>query len=85
MARCIFCKANIEKGTGKIFVMKDGRAIDLCSNKCEKNMFKLGKKNTELKWVTKKSEAEKKKELIEEEIEASSKEEEAPKKEKGKK
>ncbi|MBD3249608.1 50S ribosomal protein L24e [Candidatus Woesearchaeota archaeon] len=78
MARCIFCRTNIEKGTGKIFVMKDGRTIDFCSNKCEKNMIKLGKKNTELKWITKKSEKEKKEELIEE-LEESSKEEEKPK------
>jgi large subunit ribosomal protein L24e len=55
MVKCSFCSYPIEKGTGKIFVKKDGKILYFCSNKCEKNMFKL--KRTEaakIKEVSKK-------------------------------
>ena len=51
MARCIFCNQTIEKGTGKIFVLKTGRALNFCSHKCEKNMLKLKRKARDLKWT----------------------------------
>jgi len=54
MAKCSFCSRNIEKGTGKIFVAKSGKIFNFCSNKCEKNMLKLGRKPSNLKWVTSK-------------------------------
>ncbi len=45
MARCSFCGKDIPKATGKIFVTKEGRKLNFCSSKCEKNMIKLKRKN----------------------------------------
>ncbi|MBU4501327.1 MAG: 50S ribosomal protein L24e [Nanoarchaeota archaeon] len=54
MANCSFCEKRIEKGTGKLFVYKTGKTLNFCSNKCEKNMLKLGRKARNLKWASKK-------------------------------
>jgi large subunit ribosomal protein L24e len=51
MVKCDFCKENIEPGTGKMLVMKDGKLIYFCSMKCEKNMFKLGRKPRTTRWT----------------------------------
>ncbi len=51
MVKCTFCGKEIERGRGKILVKKDGKKINLCSTKCEKNMFKLGRKARNLKWT----------------------------------
>ncbi|MBU1199854.1 MAG: 50S ribosomal protein L24e [Nanoarchaeota archaeon] len=51
MPRCDFCRKQIEPGTGKIFVKKDGKAFDLCSSKCEKNLLKLKRKARTTKWT----------------------------------
>jgi len=51
MAKCSFCGESIEKGTGKIYVKKDGKVLHFCSNKCEKNMLKLKRKAANLKWT----------------------------------
>ena len=59
MAICNYCKHMIETGTGKMFVMKDGKVLNFCSNKCEKNMFKLRRNPSNLKWITKKKKGEK--------------------------
>ncbi len=54
MVKCSFCKDEIEKGTGLMYVQKDGKALNFCSKKCEKNLLKLKRKAREQKWVTKK-------------------------------
>ncbi|MBD3354730.1 50S ribosomal protein L24e [Candidatus Woesearchaeota archaeon] len=54
MAKCSFCGDNIEKGTGKMYIKKDGKILHFCSGKCEKNMLKLRKKPTNVKWIIKK-------------------------------
>ncbi len=51
MAICDFCKKPILKGTGKKYIQKDGKILDFCSNKCEKNIFKLGRKARTTKWT----------------------------------
>lgn len=51
MAKCSFCDKVIEKGTGKIYVLKTGKALNFCSTKCEKNMLKLKRKARKLKWT----------------------------------
>ena len=51
MAKCTFCGYDIEKGTGKIKIMKDGKIIHLCSMKCEKNMFKLRRIPRKIQWT----------------------------------
>ncbi|MBI2664855.1 50S ribosomal protein L24e [Candidatus Woesearchaeota archaeon] len=49
--KCGFCGYDIPLGTGKIFVRNTGRAVNFCSNKCEKNMLKLGRLPRKLKWT----------------------------------
>ena len=51
MPKCTFCKALIEKGTGKIFVHTDGRVAYYCSMKCEKNQLKLKRNPVNIKWT----------------------------------
>jgi len=50
---CSFCKAKIEQGTGKIYAMKDGKILNFCSMKCEKNTLKLKRIPRKITWVTK--------------------------------
>lgn len=50
MAKCIFCGIVIEKGTGKLYVKKDGKFFHFCSSKCEKNMLKLKRKPIRTRW-----------------------------------
>ena len=52
MAKCSFCGEEITFGTGKMFVYKNGKILNFCSNKCEKNMMKLGRTARKLKWTT---------------------------------
>ncbi len=51
MVKCSFCGYEIEKGTGIMFVKKDGKILNFCSSKCEKNSLKLKRKARELKWT----------------------------------
>ena len=51
MALCSFCGENIRKGTGKIYVKRDGKILYFCSNKCEKNLLKLKRKSITTKWT----------------------------------
>ena len=51
MANCSFCGEAIPKGTGKIYVKKDGKVLNFCSMKCEKNMLKLGRKPRNTRWT----------------------------------
>lgn len=51
MAKCSFCGINIERGTGKIFAKNDGTILYFCSNKCEKNLFKLKRNPRKIKWT----------------------------------
>ena len=52
--KCSFCKKEIEPGTGKMFVFMSGKVEFFCSSKCEKNMLKLRREPSKIKWVTKK-------------------------------
>lgn len=51
MARCDFCKNVIEKGTGKIYAKKDGKILNFCSTKCEKNLIKLKRNPRTTNWT----------------------------------
>ncbi|MBT4824498.1 50S ribosomal protein L24e [Candidatus Woesearchaeota archaeon] len=51
MAKCSFCGEQISKGTGKLFVKNDGRQLNFCSMKCEKNTFKLKRKPHTTRWT----------------------------------
>jgi large subunit ribosomal protein L24e len=47
---CDFCDADIEPGTGTMFVRKNGTTIHYCSSKCEKN-HDLGRESRDLEWA----------------------------------
>jgi len=48
---CSFCGANIEPGTGKMYVKKDGTTFMFCTNKCKKNMVDLGRIPRTTEWT----------------------------------
>ncbi len=48
--RCSFCGAEIEKGTGLMFVKNDGTVLWFCSHKCFRN-HQLGRNPRKLKWA----------------------------------
>lgn len=49
---CSFCGADIEPGTGKMYVKRDGTKYNFCSNKCQKNQIGLKRVNRNVKWTT---------------------------------
>jgi len=48
---CSFCGNEIEPGTGKIYVKKDGTVLYFCKNKCQKNMLDLNRIPRWEKWT----------------------------------
>ena len=48
---CSFCGNDIEPGTGKMFVRRDGTVFFFCSSKCEKNQLKLGRVGRTVRWT----------------------------------
>jgi len=54
MPKCSFCGSELKTGTGKMFVKRDGKILYFCSKKCEKNMLKLKRNPSKVKWVIKK-------------------------------
>ena len=68
---CSFCGEDIEPGTGKMFVKKDGTVYTFCSNKCKKNRIDIGRVPRRTRWTVRYNE-----------LKASSLSREAPKAEK---
>ena len=52
MPKCTFCGENITKGTGKMYVYKDGKIAYFCSSKCQKNV-KLKRNPVKTGWTKK--------------------------------
>ncbi len=48
---CSFCGAELEPGTGKMFVKRDGTVLTFDSNKCFVNMVKLGRVPRKTMWT----------------------------------
>ena len=48
--KCKFCNKEIERGTGMKFVRKDGKVLNLCSKKCERNLLTLKRNPNKRKW-----------------------------------
>jgi large subunit ribosomal protein L24e len=48
---CSFCGTDIEPGTGKLFIKKDGTVLYFCKMKCQKNMLKLGRIPRRVRWT----------------------------------
>ena len=51
--KCSFCYREIEPGTGKMFVKKDGTVLNFCTNKCYKNMIELKRIPRTTAWTEK--------------------------------
>ncbi len=50
---CSFCNNEIPKGTGEMYVLKDGTALYFCSSKCRLNQIKLRREGRLVKWTNK--------------------------------
>jgi len=48
---CSFCGGDIEPGTGKMFVRKDGTVFFFCKLKCQKNMLNMGRAARWVRWT----------------------------------
>jgi len=48
---CSFCGGLIDRGTGLIFVRKDGVVYNFCTHKCERNMINLNRKPRKIRWT----------------------------------
>ena len=53
MAFCSFCNSEIPKGTGEIYVLRDGTALSFCSSKCKRNHVGLHREGRLMKWTSK--------------------------------
>ena len=51
MVNCSFCGRPIQKGEGKMMVFDTGKVLHFDKSKCEKNMLKLNRTATRLKWT----------------------------------
>jgi len=48
---CSFCGNDIEPGTGKMFIRRDGTIHFFCSSKCERNLLNLGRQARWVPWT----------------------------------
>lgn len=48
---CSFCGGDIEPGTGKMFVRKDGTVFFFCKLKCQKNQLNMGRAARWVRWT----------------------------------
>ncbi|MEM2760818.1 MAG: 50S ribosomal protein L24e [Nitrososphaerales archaeon] len=50
---CSFCDRQLKFGSGTMLIRNDGSILYFCSNKCRKNMLKLGRDARKFKWTEK--------------------------------
>ena len=48
---CTFCGSEIEPGTGRMYVKKDGVVYNFCTSKCYKNLVILGRVPRRTTWT----------------------------------
>jgi len=53
MPYCSFSNDDIPKGTGEMYVYKDGTTLYFCNSKCKKNFLKLKREGRLVKWTNK--------------------------------
>ena len=51
MVICSFSGEEIPKGTGKMYVKKDGKILYFLNSKCQKNYLNLGRKPRKITWT----------------------------------
>lgn len=49
--KCSFCSKEIKLGTGKQLIKDDGKTLNFCSRKCEKNMIDLKRRGRTTNWT----------------------------------
>jgi len=49
---CSFCGDELAKGSGSIYVKKDGTALFFCSSKCKRNQLNLKREGRRQMWTT---------------------------------
>jgi len=50
---CSFCNNEIPKGTGELYVLRDGTIFSFCSTKCKANAIKMRREGRLVKWTNK--------------------------------
>ena len=50
MSKCSFCGNVLERGTGKMFILKSNAIKFFCSRKCEK-YWNMGRNPKKMKWT----------------------------------
>ncbi len=50
---CSFCNNEVSRGTGLLYVKKDGTTLSFCSHKCQRNMLNLGREGRLMRWTNK--------------------------------
>jgi ribosomal protein L24E len=50
---CSFCNNEMPKGTGELYVLRDGTALPFCSGKCKANAVELHREGRLVKWTNK--------------------------------
>jgi len=48
---CSFCGNEMEPGTGKMFIRRDGTVFFFCASKCERNLLELGRVPRVVRWT----------------------------------
>ncbi len=48
---CSFCGGNVEPGTGRMFVKRDGSTFFFCRTKCQRNLLDLGRNPRTTRWT----------------------------------
>jgi large subunit ribosomal protein L24e len=48
---CTFCGEEIEPGTGRMYIKKDGIVYNFCTSKCYKNMILMGRVPRRTTWT----------------------------------
>jgi large subunit ribosomal protein L24e len=51
MPACYFCGAEVKRGSGIMYVKKDGSVLNFCSSKCRKNSLNLKREGRRVKWT----------------------------------
>ncbi|MEK6979039.1 MAG: 50S ribosomal protein L24e [Candidatus Micrarchaeota archaeon] len=51
MVNCSFCDDVVRKGTGVMYIKKDGTLFYFCTTKCRKNTLKLKREGRRQKWT----------------------------------
>ncbi len=52
MAKCSFCGDDLLRGSGLMYVKRDGTVYFFCRRKCEKNLLKLRRNPRKIEWTS---------------------------------